>query len=300
MKKAQVTMFIILGIVLITIVVGSFFLKDTVSKSLNEAKIAKSVALQEQSKEIGNLVENCLNSITEDAILEIMAQGGYYEIEEPISYEFYSIPLYYNQAEEKVPSLNDVEDAIASYISNSIRICADNFDSLQFTAIPAQEMNLDVDISKEVLIGLEWKITIGDEDKAIVSEFSAIIEKDLKTIYDKSIELYEKQKKEQLISLVDLATLAMSKDYTLDFDFIDNTILYILTFEDVKINQEPITYSFAIKLKETESLTYDGEDFSEFFILADNISDSQYGDSSDNYDIPEEEEYQEEVDDFEF
>ncbi|MBU4352011.1 MAG: hypothetical protein KJ939_02925 [Nanoarchaeota archaeon] len=246
MKKAQTTMFIILGIVLITVIVAGFFLKDAVFKSLNEAKIAKSVALQKQVKDVSVIVEDCLESVTNEAAINIFAKGGYYEIENPILYTSYKIPIYYNKGKENVPSLEDIEKEISKYVESKLQICTNNFPNLKFTVQSLKNPKTTIKIAKNLFVELEWSIRLGDNEQATISEFFQELELNLKDPYEKSIKLYEEQKNLDVISLSDLAKLAKKEEYLLHFDFQEGAILYILTFEEI-----PLTYTFSIIPKET-------------------------------------------------
>ena len=71
-KKAQVTVFIILGIIIVATVIGFFILRDSAAK--------KELSEQKEVIQTGNVkafVENCLEQTGEDGLNLIGSQGGY-------------------------------------------------------------------------------------------------------------------------------------------------------------------------------------------------------------------------------
>ena len=71
MKKAQVTMFIILGIVIVAVIAIGLFLREDISNALAEAKIKRSTVLQQQAAETRDLIGNCLGYVAEDAVSHV-------------------------------------------------------------------------------------------------------------------------------------------------------------------------------------------------------------------------------------
>jgi hypothetical protein len=229
-------------------------------------KIKRSVALQQQTSATSSLVQHCLESVAEDAVLKVASQGGYYEVSNPIHYNLYSIPVYYNKGQESVPTLEDVQGAIAAYVSANIMSCTGDFPSLHFPAEPLRQARATVSIGKEVGIELDWPIRVGGEEQVTVSDFSAGLEADLTGAYGKAMELYEEQKDVRVMSLIDLAELAKDRDYVLHFDFDEEAVLYLLIFDETIIRDQPLVYTFAVRPKEgEEEYVFEDLDLTELF-----------------------------------
>jgi len=260
-------MFVILGIIIVVVIATGFFLRENISKSISEMKIGRSVVLKQQSADATRLVENCLNYVGEEAVLKVAAQGGLFYVSRPIAYESYNVPIYYNKGIEKVPEISDLEKSISEYINANIQACAGNFQSLKFTASPLRPPDASVVLGESINFDLDWPVRIGDEEQATVSEYSAEADINLRDAYQQAIGLYGEQKEKQLLSLTDLAKLAREKDYLLHFDFRDDAIVFILTFNEIKAGNSPIVYAFAIIPKENAGqYMYEGIDFTEFFL----------------------------------
>lgn len=264
MKKAQATMFAILGIVIAAVIVGAYFLRNEISKGISEAGIKSSSALHLQSAETRGVIENCLKSVLEDGVLKVAANGGYYAAPKSVRYEFYDVPVYYDEGIESVPSVQDIETAIAEYMNANAEICAGSLAGLKFPAKSAGKPKARVLIAKnEVRAEVDWKITIGgEEESATVSDFNAKTAANIPECRQKAVELYEKQKAMKAIAMTDLAMMAERDDYVLHFDFADEAVIYVLAFNKTILKGKPLIYTFAVKPKKGAKPVYGGMDFS--------------------------------------
>ena len=76
-KKSQITLFIILGIVLLAIFVLVFYLVNYVSKAKAEEETKTAIDAQTKLKPVSDYVKNCLEKASEEGLLMIGKQGGY-------------------------------------------------------------------------------------------------------------------------------------------------------------------------------------------------------------------------------
>ena len=88
-KRGQVTIYVILGIIVIAALAGVFLLKDYVLKSQFERE-AEKVKISDDFLPIYNSYSNCISEITQDGISILALQGGYIEIPR---YEYAVNPL---------------------------------------------------------------------------------------------------------------------------------------------------------------------------------------------------------------
>ena len=79
-KRGQVTLFVIIGIVLLVSGISVFFLKDYVLKSEFERQMERSLALPEKAAEVNTFVLSCIEDVTQEAVGLIGQQGGYIDV----------------------------------------------------------------------------------------------------------------------------------------------------------------------------------------------------------------------------
>jgi len=179
LKKGQLTLFIIIAIVVITLVIGSWFFYQSYQKAKQE-RITKEVA------PIKDYVENCLKLTAIDAIEFVGMQGGYYVVKEPfIIYDFSAVPLYLVNRKKIMPTKSDIEKEIATYIKNEIDHCI-NFTQFVDVEITRGTPAISTELSHSGLsIKAEWPITISKNGlKTTIKDFNTRIETTFYNLYD--------------------------------------------------------------------------------------------------------------------
>ncbi|MGV8151389.1 MAG: hypothetical protein ACP5NV_06715 [Candidatus Woesearchaeota archaeon] len=188
MRKAQVTLFVILGIVIL--VIAGFFIYLNYSKQGIVSPTRTEVS--EDLKPIQQYVEGCMNSLARDAIIQLGMRGGYIDPEdEYLSGRIFlggplekDSDLAYISSEKKdavaywlysysylgcddclimsqTPYIEDIERQIAIYVSENIDLCLQDFEPFNNSGYV-----LEHDESMYV------RATLRDEDVIIESLYS--------------------------------------------------------------------------------------------------------------------------------
>jgi len=76
-KKAQVTLFIIIGAILILSITGFFYIRNITAKQKTGEEIIRKIEVPTEVSPIKNFVENCMEQIGLEALELIESQGGY-------------------------------------------------------------------------------------------------------------------------------------------------------------------------------------------------------------------------------
>src|SRR3989338_10815892 len=122
LKRGQVTVFIIVGILIVLVTAGIFFF----SKSLVEEQIAveeeKTQEASVLSLPIQNYIENCVENTAEEAIVFVSKQGGYYQLPE-LSDTSLLLPYYFYEDQNQLISKEELERQISLYINNELFFC---------------------------------------------------------------------------------------------------------------------------------------------------------------------------------
>ncbi|MFH1638069.1 MAG: hypothetical protein ABIB71_06605 [Candidatus Woesearchaeota archaeon] len=238
MRKAQVTIFVVLGIVLAAIIVGLVVMRQEIAGSLQSKGIIEDIYLSEEVKELRDDVEYCLEESLKESLLLTASRGGYYKVPETaISYDGYYAPLYFDNGEENIPSKADMERSISSAIESRIKLC--NIGEAEPLSEPYAETTL---LEGRAEAELQYRLVIMGSE---TSSFSAEADTSFLEDFSKVKELYNRQKNiEGVLAIGELAILADEKDYELYFDYAEGARLYFLTFED---NGRPSAFAFAIR-----------------------------------------------------
>lgn len=163
MKKAQVTVFIVTGIVLVILVgLGLYMMQETTEpgvESPRSMEIENSVKLY---------VETCLETTLRDAISYTASRGGYYSLPYNANHVF-AVPYYSVNGIASIPRESDIEPEIAHYIKDFIGSCTREL-SYIVPGYNVKEMhkNVSVVLAKDNIIAtLYLPLTLGNMDTVI-------------------------------------------------------------------------------------------------------------------------------------
>ncbi|MFH1209599.1 MAG: hypothetical protein V1663_02310 [archaeon] len=219
MKKGQVTMFIVLGLVLVAVFIAAYSLKDYVLKSASERE-AEKLKISEEFIPVYESYKECVNNIALDGITIMASQGGYIDIPR---YEYLVNPLlpfsnklqvfndeafevaywFYESGSgiqtEKIPKLSEMEQDLSNYINNNLYICTSNFTGFEGYVInDFDSFDTTVNI-EDNLVFVEVKSNFNVDYKGLNQKFSDLslsVDSSLGYLHSKAIQLYNKEKDE--------------------------------------------------------------------------------------------------------
>lgn len=244
-KRGQITIFIILGIVIIMAVSLVLF--------LNQSKVSDEVSDQNlQTMPIKAYIESCINQIGQEAAYFTALQGGYYQT--PLPYESYSyikIPIYWDVNQEKIPTKNIIESEILNYIKNNLQNCLNNFSVFkeQGFDIETGEINGEVTITaRDVTFNIKYPINVKRENSETqLKDFFARTNLNFDEKYQYALRIMEEQKKTpDSIPIGYITNLAYENNFIFETITLDqNTVLFTLIFsQDTNNKGQPFIYSF--------------------------------------------------------
>ena len=189
-RKAQITIFVILGLVILFSIVTVIFFSLANTKSESELAYRKFTGPIDRGK-IQTLVEGCIDLAAKPAILRMASQGGYLNI--PVD-EFYvpqipvtgihprmiqpvapmtkaklvNIPYAYFNGEEHFPTIEHMQDELSAYVQSEVVRCLDNFSAFKYDLNFYEKNPLTVStvISEEsVSFDIKYPIEFKSKDK---------------------------------------------------------------------------------------------------------------------------------------
>jgi hypothetical protein len=114
-KRGQLTLFVIIGIMVVALIVGFFLLQKPKNETFENPKIA---VLRDNSL-------NCLNQVYITSLTIVGFQGGYIEVKDGKNNGFSNIPYYYKKGNLNIPSIEKIENEIARYVDIAAPYCLD-------------------------------------------------------------------------------------------------------------------------------------------------------------------------------
>ncbi len=163
-KKAQVTLFIILGIILVAAIVLGLVLSNEFSKTESQDEIALVSSLPPDMREVRKQVDSCSQFVLEEAILEAGRYAGY---NSPLENALEVDGTYVNygklRGDEVLPEISLMEEEIATYMDTFIPDCA-NLESFDLE-LESKQPRTEVDINEgKVIAETDYEIIITKED----------------------------------------------------------------------------------------------------------------------------------------
>ena len=218
-KRGQVTVFIILGIVILTVFVILFSFRSQILEQDFESEM-NSIIVPEQIRPVKDYFDVCLRGITQDGINILSAQGGYITLpEEPYKrttndefsntlnlYSIHEVAYWFYETsngiqEQQIPTKEEMETQLESYINNNFNDCeyfAQDFEEDGFIINYPENLASDVKINKnnvEVKLSSDLQISL-KEVNADVNKLMVVTNSKLGELYDLAVQVMNKENKD--------------------------------------------------------------------------------------------------------
>lgn len=244
-KQGQVTVFIIIGLVLLlTIGIIIFF---TTSK---EPETKVSLDLQP----VKTFVDECLQQVSAPAVLLLAAQGGYiYLPEHTALVGEVKVGYGYDNGKKQLLDIESMQAQLNKYIGEQLQACINGFTSLPGKNIEAGAMKVKTAIAKNnVAVVIDYPVTVvvGDpsnqQTKETIDTFSTTVNLRLGYVYEMAGNVLNKQAADkEYLDLtylqsfdVPIKVITIDKE-TLLFSFEDNDLIF-QTAAKFPVNTAPV------------------------------------------------------------
>ncbi|MEA3378618.1 MAG: hypothetical protein U9Q69_03165 [Nanoarchaeota archaeon] len=242
-KRGQVTLFIVLGIVIITVIIIGLYFSGIISESEEKARLAERNALTQKEKNIADRIESCLLQTTKKAVLAISKNGGYYPPKEnSISYLGVNAPLYFDDGKEEVPNEETFSKSLANYIDENLIYCAQEIEEIEILDNPETE----VKFNNGILVKMDFPIKLKEIK---LSHFMTLTDISYDKTFAKPLEFYELVRQYDLENeAVEMGRLLQDTKFKYGIADYENSTLYYL-IKDNYINKKPLIFAFAVRKK---------------------------------------------------
>ena len=190
-KRAQISLFLLVGIVVIVGFILIFHLKSSGPSEVNFNKI--------QSDAIKDYVDSCVELTAKHAVITLGLQGGFIGIPNdvklltfkqspPINVVYlYDYDNYVGNQYSKLQSLDAWQNELSDYINKNLEVCINNFKpfKLQGYDITAGKPNANVKIrDRDIVVNLDYPLVIkkGNTQEKL-NDFQVRVGIDLKEVH---------------------------------------------------------------------------------------------------------------------
>jgi len=240
-KYAQVSIFIIVGVILVASGMTYYIIKSNNSQKEN---------LNPNLAPIYSFVQDCINQIGEDATFEISKTGGYYKLPQ---YNINNVSYYFYNNKAYIPNKKTIENQLSLYVNDNLKKCLANFDNFNDFKITGTTIKTTSKIQDNgILFNVKYPLTITKENMTYqVSSFEETLDSRFPTMYLSSLELMQQQLNHtKSICLTCLNDLANKNDFYIEINYPDKkTVIFIILDNKTIVSNKTLIYKFAHDLK---------------------------------------------------
>ncbi|MBR9683053.1 hypothetical protein GOV03_00760 [Candidatus Woesearchaeota archaeon] len=259
-KRGQITVFIIIGIVVLAVVSGivyvsKYSIKEELSEETGELLTINPIKL---------FIETCLEESVIEGIYLVSAQGGYYDLVDVDLFDFeetnLELPYYFYGQKSALPSLNFIEKETSKATKVFLENCIGGFEVFKKEGyqIEAGEEVVTIEFKEQNILGeLRWPLTIikGDTETQ-VDHFWSKIDLAFPEKYNIIKEYLGGQEENPDYFLAgDMSWLSFDNGFAWVFDQYQDDgsdVVVDLKFDE-ELKKEPLLFSFALNYDWMES-----------------------------------------------
>ena len=246
-KRGQLTIFVIIAVLVFVVIIGSFLMQQRISEDFY---------ISNEIRPIYDIVSECVNTVSLNAIYDISESGGHFQVPEKSNYM--NFPYYFYEDEAYFIELSYIESSIEKYIEAVLPFCVSNAASeLKSYEITFTKTNATVEIKEDdnVYINVQFPFTIKKQEKSFYFDkpFDNVFDIRLYSIYLLASNIVEWQIEEPRALCVNcISDLSFFLGlYTItNNDFNKGTVFMIKDGE--KPEYEDYSFFFVIKTKKEE------------------------------------------------
>ena len=265
-KRGQVTVFIIIGIVVLFLFAGLLFVVKSVTKEKVEAEQEAMVEAYEFNS-IQMFIDHCLERTSNEGMKFVSFRGGYYQVPEPAEDQiFVKIPYYFDLGQKRFPTKEIIARQIELYVEDKMKTCLNDFVVFknQGFSFVEEEMEANVQLGTSVVFELDYPLqTQKGESIKQFQHFSYRLPVNFEHIYnivDQTV--FEQERNANFVPLGHLSVASQENKFTFEVSYLDNdVVVYSYIFDQYPIDREEYVFVFANRydwseLAVTEELDY--------------------------------------------
>ena len=165
-NKAQLTTFVVLGIVILVIIGLFFAAKNAVTEKTAEEEAREIIGTPLQPVRV--FVDECVKQAAEDALVLVGMHGGYISFPEGIKtvvLDENPIAYWYYEGDDIRPYQTAIEEQIDSYIDEKLNICIKGF--ADFAGVTSGSAKTKTSIAdKSVVVNVDYPVELKQEENS--------------------------------------------------------------------------------------------------------------------------------------
>ncbi len=247
-KRGQVTLFIILGIIIVSLILIFTIFRTKISEKISEIKVGEELALPPELRIVKNNIEDCISTLGMAALYYLGIQGGYIgEINPSLEYGSLDVAYYYYKGNKNIPTKKNMETAVENYIRKYLKECVNVPKDFE---VETGAIKPEVEIGDEVVvIDVYWPVSIKKGDlEAKINKFHKRINLrvgELLTVANAIVIDQLLHKNEICVDCI--ASIALDNDVDIKLENVEDDLLLTIVDNKFKLMKGPYFFRFAMK-----------------------------------------------------
>jgi len=244
MKKSQISIFVIIGLVIL--IVAVFLIIKINQDRLNQIKL-QSETENPKLQPLIRYINDCLESKTKEALIKLGEQGLIYP-DTYLASKNTKIAYFYFKGKNYFPKKEVIEKEVSYYVLENMKSCTGDFSKIGFAVDDSYEKMKSTIFfdEKKANISLIYpmKILLGEEE-VYLEKFSIEVKINFNGIYNAAEKIYKETEEN-----TETINLDFLKDLPFEIRLIKidkNTLVYEITDSKYGLENKPYKYRFAVK-----------------------------------------------------
>jgi len=249
-KRGQITVFIIIGIIMLFLTAGFLF----IFKSMNNSELKTEQEVMLNSYDLGSVrmyIDHCFERTSREAIIYVGLRGGYYKVPPPSNDQiFIQIPYYLDLGNVRFPSKERIAEEVKLFIEERLDNCLNNFTTFRNSGYDFEEGEISAKVILEnaVVFELDYPLIV-KKGKSLTElrKYSYRLPLNFQDIYSTINRTVNEQAKiYNYVPIGEVSALSFERNFTFDLSYLeDDVVVYSYIFDKHFIDRQNYVFVFA-------------------------------------------------------
>lgn len=239
-KRGQITIYLIIGFVILITVMGVYYLRSGIIESQGGTKISEVSSIPKELESRKEEVKTCIDEYLEKTIYELALSGGITDTKvEKVDFSVYSVPVLMQNRRNLLPSKEQLTKNLSGLINNGIDSCTNEDVTIESASNKVELTNKNVKITVNGPITLK-KGSINGEIESLSFDYNIRL-LEVRNVVDLIIANQIKYYPQICLSCI--ARTAVSNNVVIERGNVDKTQIFLI--RDNTNNE--LAYGYAVK-----------------------------------------------------
>jgi len=165
-KRGQLTVFMIIGVVLVVVIAIMVVYRSAITETINKEILQKELALPPDVQKVRDHVQGCIEDASPTVLYQIGAQGGLLVLTEDNGFVTDEVSAAYGYYKNKniLPSLFDFRNDYSRFMNNYLPVCLSTGDFGKLKVVPLKPSTSIEFLDDKVKVSVDYPLTVTQEE----------------------------------------------------------------------------------------------------------------------------------------